>query len=120
MLGVCCAAKYTHSSLLAGSHCAVSLFRGIASRIKIHHSDRAMCGASKLFDNSEQAFEPCRTMLEELKEKQKQLTLQCFYKEKNTQKILKHIFFPLGGDQLFVDFRISGGSWNLTPAKSEG
>jgi hypothetical protein len=61
-------------------------------------------------------------MLEELEEKEKQLILQCFceYKEKNRQKILKHFFFSLGGGQLFVDFRISRGSWNLTPAKSEG
>ena len=44
MLGVCCATKYTHSSRLAGSHCAVSLFRGITPRIKIRHSGRAMCG----------------------------------------------------------------------------
>jgi hypothetical protein len=70
MLDVCRATKYTHSSLLAGPHCAVSLFRGIAPRIKIYHSGRAMCGASKLFDNSEQAFEPFRTILKQLKEKE--------------------------------------------------
>jgi len=71
MLGMCCANKYTHSSLLAGPQCVVSLFRGIAPRIKIHHSGRAMCGASKLFENSERVFEPCRIMLQEPKENEK-------------------------------------------------
>jgi hypothetical protein len=119
MLGVCCATKYTHSSLLAGSHCAVSLFRGIVPRIKIHHSGRAMCGTSKLFDSLEQAFKLCCIMLKELKEKRGAAhTTMCLQRKEDTRKNVKT--FLGGGCQLFVDFRVSRGSWNLTPAKSEG
>ena len=70
-----------------------------------------MCGAAKLFDSSEQAFETCRVMLKELKGKEKQLTLQYFYKEKKTQQNIITFFWGGGGGQLFVDFRISRGSW---------
>ena len=99
MLSVCCGTKYTHSSLLAGSHCAVSQFSGTAPRIKIHHSVPEKGGASKLFDYSEQYCEPYRIMLKGLKEKEQQLTLQCFYKE-NTQKKYYDIF--IGSPMCFL------------------
>lgn len=118
MFGVCCATKYTHSSLLAGSHCTVALFRGIVPRIKIHHSGRAICGASKLFDNSEQVFEPCRIVLKELKMRSSS-HYNVSTKKRRHNKTLK-LFFFLCGCHLFVDLRISRGPWNPNLREKRG
>jgi len=118
MFGVCCATKYTHSSLLAGSHCTVALFRGIVPRIKIHHSGRAICGASKLFDNSEQVFEPCRIVLKELKMRSSS-HYNVSTKKRRHNKTLKLFFFCAAVTYLWI-CAFLGGLGILTSAKSEG
>jgi hypothetical protein len=64
----------------------------------------------------EQFFEVRRAMFRELKEVDKQLIPQRFYKENTITKTLKHRL--LERPKLFAD--VCERFWNLTPMKREG
>ena len=72
---------YTYPSIFSGTYLAVSQIREVAPRIKILYSDPSLDRNTRNVRQLEQNFEPYRMMFKELKAI-KQLTSQCFCKEK--------------------------------------
>jgi hypothetical protein len=75
------------------SYFVVLQISGVSPRIKIHHLDPSMNRSIKSAWQSEWVFLSYRMMFKEVKERNKQLPLQCFWKKKTTKKILKHSFW---------------------------
>jgi hypothetical protein len=66
--------QYTYPSLFTGWYFAVSQIRGVAPRIKIHHSDRS----TRIVRQLEQVFEQYRMMFKDLKEKKEAAPISMF------------------------------------------